>query len=299
MGEARSEVGSGRGGLKLLLQLSPVLVPFVVIFLGGFFLALAQSLGYMVPVPGERGFSVGLGRVLADSSFYASFGFSFYVAFFSAGLSVVFGTALAYLIWRMPPGWRSLAVIYKVPLVLPHIAVAFIVLVLWTQSGFVASIGHSLGLIDRPAQFPPLLFAGNGLGLILAYTYKGSAFVILMVHAVLFRLDQRLPATAAMLGASRWTVFFRVVLPHLGPVLNTSFIILFLYSFGAFDIPFLLSESYPGMLSIKVYNLYFQRDLVHRPEAMAVLVVMFIFSAFFIYLYTRAISRFEPKERKL
>lgn len=299
MGEARPEVGPGWGGWRLLLQLSPVLVPFLVLFLGGFILAGAQALGHLVPLPGERGLAAGFSRVLSDPSFYASFGFSFYVAFVSAGLSVGLGAVLAYLIWRLPPGWRSLAVVYKIPLVLPHIAVAFIVLVLWTQSGFVASLCHALGLIDRPAQFPPLLFAGNGLGLILAYTYKGTAFVILMASAVLSRLDQRLPATAAMLGASRAAVFFRVVLPHLGPVLNTSFIILFLYSFGAFDIPYLLSESYPGMLSIKVYNLYFQRDLTNRPEAMAILVAMFVFSAFFIYLYTRVVSRFKPGARKL
>ena len=78
-----------------------------------------------------------------------------------------------------------------------------------------------------------------------------------------------------------------------------TFIILFLYGVGAFDIPFLLSESNPGMISIRVYNLYFRRDLANRPEAMAMLVAMFVFSLIFIWAYTRVVERLKPSERKL
>jgi putative spermidine/putrescine transport system permease protein len=102
-----------------------------------------------------------------------------------------------------------------------------------------------------------------------------------------------------MFGAGRMRVFFKVVLPHLVPVMNTTFIILFLYSFGAFDIPFIVGESRPSMLSIQVYNLYFKRDLTNRPQAMAVLVLMFLFSVVFIYLYTRVSERLDSSGRKI
>jgi putative spermidine/putrescine transport system permease protein len=81
--------------------------------------------------------------------------------------------------------------------------------------------------------------------------------------------------------------------------MSTTFIILFLYSFGAFDIPFLLSESRPEMLSVFVYNLYFQRDLSRRPDAMATLVVMLLFSGLFILLYSHFVSRLRMEDRKL
>ena len=291
-------VGMGER-LKLFFKLSPLLAPVIALFAGGFVLAAMQSLGFFLPVPVEGGLFDGYARLFQDSWFYESFLFTAYVALVSAGLAVALGTVIAYLIWKLPVRLQGPAIVYKTPLVLPHIAVAFIVLVFWTQSGLTASIGHALGLVDQPADFPALLFAGNGLGLIMAYAYKGSAFVILLVLAILKRLDHRLLVTAGMLGASRITVFFRIVLPHLKPVLHTSFIILFLYAFGAFDIPYLLSESDPGMLSIQTFNLYFKRDLANRPAAMAILVVMFLFSSLFIVLYTRITSRIRNGARKL
>lgn len=285
--------------IKTVLKLSPLLLPFAALFLGGFVLAVLQSLGYFIPVPVAKGFAGGYHHLIMGAWFFASLGFTLYVALVSALLSVAVGTLIGYVIWKLPRQLQGLAVVYKVPLVLPHIAVAFIILILFTQSGFIASVCHALGLIDKPAGFPMVLFAGNGLGLIMAYAYKGSAFVILMVYAILQRLDKRLLVTAQMLGASRIETFFKIVLPHLRPILHTSFIILFLYAFGAFDIPYLLSESYPGMLSIQAYNLYFKRDLVNRPMAMGILVVMFLFSALFIYAYTRINMRLDSRARKL
>ena len=284
-----------RAGLHLL----PLLIPFLLLFGGGFVLALAQSLGYLVPVEAGHGLGPGYAKIFSDPAFWASLGFSLYVALVSAALSVAAGALIAYAVWRLPRALRGLAITYKITLVLPHISVAFIIVILWSQSGFVSSLGHALGLVEKTSDFPALLFSGLGTGLILAYVYKGTSFAVLLAYAVLTRLDPRLLSTASMLGASRTKVFLKIILPHLQPVLNTTFIILFLYSFGAFDIPFLLSESYPGMLSIKVYNLYFQRDLINRPQALAILVFMFAFSTIFIYLYTRVMARLQAGERKL
>ncbi|MEF2146296.1 MAG: sugar ABC transporter permease [Desulfovibrionaceae bacterium] len=135
--------------------------------------------------------------------------------------------------------------------------------------------------------------------MILAYVYKGTPFVMLLALAALRRMDLRLVETARMFGAGEWYVFRRIVLPHLRPVLHTSFIILCLYAFGAFDIPFLLGQGEPGMLSMEVYNLYFRRDLVNRPMAMAILVCMFLFSIAFIAMYVRIAARLQGGERKV
>jgi putative spermidine/putrescine transport system permease protein len=285
--------------LSLWLRLAPVLLPFLVLFCGGLTLAVAQSLGFLLPVPMDRPVGDSYRTLLSDPAVWSSAAFSVYVAAVSALLSVTLGALMAYAIWRLPRMLQGAAIIYKVALILPHVSIAFIVLVLWTQSGFVASVCHRLGLISSPAEFPALLFAGNGFGLILAYAFKGVGFAILLCLAMLRSLDPRLVTTARMLGASRPETFLRVALPHLRPVMHTVFIILFLYAFGGFDIPFLLSESSPSMLSIRAYTLYFQRDLAQRPLAMALLVCMFLFSCLFIWLYTRLTSRLGSEARKL
>jgi len=284
---------------RIVLKLSPLLVPFAVIFSTGIVMAILQSLGMFLPVSVEGEIFSAYRELFTGLWFYQNFGFSLYCAFVSACISVAVGTLLSYGIWRLPLGIQRLGVLTKIPLILPHIAVAFIVLMLFSKTGYISSIFYHMGLIDSAEQFPSILFSGNGYGIIIAYIYKEVPFVILLVTAVLRKFDIQRIQTAYMLGASRITIFFRIVLPFLLPVVNTSFIILFLYSFGAFDIPFMIGESHPGMLSVQVYNLYFRRDLVNRPSAMAILVVMFFFSLIFIYLYSRISSKLDSMERKI
>ena len=260
---------------KLLLRLSPLLLPYLVLFCGGVFLTVCQSVGLLTPLPYEG------------------------VAAVSAFSALAIGTILAYRVWQLPRQLAPVALVYKIPLILPHIAVAFVVLVFWSRSGILASVAHFTGLIQSMHEFPNILYSGWGIGMVLAYTLKGIPFAMLLVMALLVRFDTRQIQTAAMLGASGLRIFFSIVLPRLAPAMHTGFIILFLYSFGAFDIPYLLSESRPGMLSIHVYNLYFKHDLARRPEAMAILVIMFCFAVLFIIAYSRGVSRLENGIRKL
>lgn len=284
---------------RLLLGLCPLVLPFAVLFCGGVFLTLCQSLGLLTPLPYSGGAMDAYAGLLASPWFFESFLFSLKVGAVSALSSVVMGTLLAYWVWKLPSRLQGLALIYKIPLILPHVAVAFVVLVFWSRSGILASGAFYLGLIRDMNQFPNLLYSGHGLGMILAYGLKGTPFAMILVMALLTRFDPRQIQTAAMLGASRAAIFFRIVLPRLVPAMHTGFIILFLYSFGAFDIPYILSESRPGMLSIHVYNLYFKHDLSRRPEAMAILTVMFCFAVLFIALYSRMVNRLESGMRKL
>lgn len=290
--------------MRTVLKLAPVLVPCLLLFGGGLVLAVAQSLGMGLPFPYAGG-TWDAYMALWRGHMVDSFVLSLRVGALSALVSVALGTVLAVSLWRMPAVLQQVGVVYKVPLILPHISVAFIVLVFFSKSGIVSSAAYHLGLVAEPAQFLSPVYDGYGTGMILAYVYKETPFVILMAYAALKRLDMRLLDTAHMLGAGMLMQWRCVLLPHLAPVLHTSFIILFLYAFGAFEIPYLLGESRPGMLSIEAFNLYFQRDLAFRPQAMAVLVGMFLFSLGFIVLYTLAVRRFArrpgymPQERKL
>ena len=285
--------------VRLALGLSPLLLPYLVLFCGGAALTACQSLGVLTPLPRAGGFLDAYRILLTDTSFFASFGFSLWVAAASASLAVAAGAILAYRVWRLPVQLAPLSLIYKIPLILPHIAVAFLILIFWSRSGVIASAAHSLGLIQGMHEFPNILYSGWGLGMILAYTLKGTPFAMLLALALLARFDVRQIQTAAMLGASGIRIFFSIVLPRLVPALHTGFIILFLYSFGAFDIPYLLSESRPGMLSLHVYDIYFKHDLARRPEAMGILTLMFAFAVVFIVAYSRAVSRLEKGVRKL
>lgn len=284
---------------SLFPALAPLLLPYCALFCGGLALTLAQSLGLFLPLgPGEA--TLEHYRDLArDQGLGLSLRLSLFVAFFSAAGSVLGGTVLALALWRMPPGLRRVGVVSKIGLILPHVAVAFLVLLMLGRTGLVSSALFQLGVISAPEQFPDILHTGSGLGMILAFLFKGIPFALLLVGAVLFGFDIRLIQTARMLGAGHWLTFWSVTLPRLLPAMHSAFIILFLYAFGSFDIPFVLGESHPGMLSIRVFDIFFHRDLSQRPQAMAILAVMFVFAALFAVLYNRFAAGMDGWRRKL
>lgn len=280
-----------------IIPLLPLL-PLVLLFAGGLCLALGQSFGMWLPFAYDGGVWDAY-TALAQPHVFKSILLSLWVAFVSAFLAVWLGLFLAYGVWKLPDTLQKYAVIYKAPLVLPHIAVGFIILVFWGKSGILSSLAYHLGAIEQTGDFPTITYSPYGLGLIMAYVLKGAPFVIILAYGMLKRFDFRLVQTARMLGGSESIIFFRLIVPFLKPVLHTAFIILFLYAVGAFDIPFLIGGSVPEMLPIKIYNLYFKRELTDRPQAMAILSLMFLFSAVFIAGYLRLAGRMHQEERKL
>jgi len=279
--------------------LLPLLIPFAGIFAAGLALTACQSVGVFGPLGDGSPTLEHYRTILGSAAMRRSLSFTLYVSLVSALGSTTLGTWLAYMVWKLPRALRQAAVIYKVGLILPHVAAAFLVLLYFGQTGLASSLAHHLGLAETPQDFPLLLFTGNGLGMILAYMFKGVPFAMLMALAVLFGFDTRLLQTAAMLGARPLTAFMRITLPRLLPAAHGTFIILFLYAFGAFDIPFLLGESRPGMLAMRVFDIYFQKDLPQRPQAMAILTLMFVFTAAFTMLYNALARRLDDRGRKL
>lgn len=284
---------------NVILGLAPLLLPYCALFCAGLTLTLAQSLGLFLPLgPGEV--TLEHFQALArDQGMAQSLRLSLSVAFLSAAGSVLGGTVLALALWRMPAGLRRVGVVSKIGLILPHVAVAFLVLLMLSQTGLVSSALFQLGIIAAPEEFPNILHTGSGLGMILAFLLKGVPFALLLIGAVLFGFDIRLIQTARMLGAGPLRTFCSVTLPRLLPAMHSAFIILFLYAFGSFDIPFVLGESHPGMLSIRVFDIFFHRDLGQRPQAMAILAVMFVFAAVFAMLYNRLATYMDGWRRKL
>ncbi|MEF2144893.1 MAG: sugar ABC transporter permease, partial [Desulfovibrionaceae bacterium] len=133
---------------RTLLKFSPLFLPFGLLFLGGFGVAVAQSLGLFLPFDYHGGLFDAYAGLLAPHHL-RSFAFSLWVGGMSALLPVCLGALLAYGVWKMPRSLERFAVIYKTPLILPHVAVGFIVLVFWSRSGWLASLGHSLGLVEQ------------------------------------------------------------------------------------------------------------------------------------------------------
>jgi len=284
---------------KIILKITPIAIPFIFIFMSGIVLTALQSFGIMFFGYTYDDHFFAYKSLFTEVWFFHSFALTFFAAFFSSVFSVICGVLVSYNIWRLPESMRKYGIVSRIPLILPHIAVGFIVILFFSRSGIFSSLSTSVGVTSGMEDFPEILYSRYALDIILANIYKETPFVIVMVYAVLLKTDSRLIMTASMLGGTTVNIFFRIILPALMPIISTVFIIIFVYNFGSFEIPYVLGSSKPGLLSIRVYDYFFMKDLSLRPIAMAILMVIFVFSMTFVYLYSRMISKIDIRDRKL
>lgn len=283
----------------ILLKLSPLVIPFIFIFMSGIALTATQSFGIMFYGYKYDDHFFAYKSLFTEIWFYHSFALTLFAAFSSSLLSVILGVFISYNIWRLPVEMRKYGIVSRIPLILPHIAAGFLVILFFSRSGIVSSVSHAAGMTLNMEDFPAILYSRYAFDIILANVYKETPFVIVMVYAVLLKTDSRLIQTASMLGGSALRIFFKIILPALMPIINTVFVIIFVYNFGSFEIPYVLGSSKPGLLSIRVYDYFFMKDLSLRPVAMAILMVIFIFSMLLVYIYSRLISGMDIRDRKL
>jgi len=134
------------------LGLLPALLTIAALFGGGLLLALAQSLGYW-PALGRAVLSLDAYRaVLAEPSLT----FTTWLAAVSTLASLIVGLFAALALNDSVLGQGVTRYLAQLNLPVPHAVGAVMVLLLFTQSGWFARLGTSLGWIDRPADFPIL-----------------------------------------------------------------------------------------------------------------------------------------------
>jgi putative spermidine/putrescine transport system permease protein len=64
-------------------------------------------------------------------------------------------------------------------------------------------------------------------------------------------------------------------------------ILVFAFSFGAYEVPFLLGKKYPLALPVLAFEYYHNVDLGFRQEAMALSIIIALLTTFLIMLYMK------------
>ncbi len=135
------------------------------------------------------------------------------------------------------------------------------------------------------------------MSIIAEYVWKEVPFIGVVVLAALAGGTRDYEDLARSLGAGWWQRLRHVILPHIAPgVLSTS-IIVFAFSFGAYEVPFLLGQPYPSTLSVLAYLNYTDVDLGARSEAQAINMVIAAIVVVLALIYLRLSSRYVRSER--
>ena len=273
--------------LNLPVALWPVLGLLGGLFGGGLVLAGSESLGFFAPL-GERGLTFKHYLALfSDPELRAAFGLTLWLSTVATLLSALAGLALALIGRALAQRQRLFQFLLQIPLAMPHLAMAVVLLNLLAPSGLLARLGFALGLVHEPADFPALFNDRYGFGIVLTYVLKETPFIALMCLAVLARVGNEYEQAARTLGASAWQRLRYVTLPLVAPALVSATLLVFAFVFGAFEIPFLLGRQYPSMLAVVAQRRYLSVDLADRPGAIAVAVMMALATALLVWLYQR------------
>lgn len=251
-------------------MLIPVLVLIFGVFFGGLVMGLMQSFGCF-PAIGMMSFTLDYyWQVLSGPDFLPSLGFSLYVSFVSSILSLALGVLLAYLLMRNGAKKHIDELLYKLPVIVPHAVSALLIYTMFSQSGLISRVLYHFGMIESTTQMAHFLYDRTGRGVILAYMWKEIPFIAMVVVGVLRSVCGKLEVVSKNLGASEWQTFRYVIMPLIAPTLLSNFIIIFAFSFGAFEVPYLLGPTSPRALPVLSYIEYTNPDLTHRPYTMAI-----------------------------
>jgi putative spermidine/putrescine transport system permease protein len=266
-GTARTRTGN-RPSITAFF-LAPALAVVVLLFGGGLLLGLIQSLGYL-PAAGFNKLSLQhFSNILTDRGFIESLSVTLNISILATVVAASASVFLALALSAMASENRLLQFIFQIPLTVPHLVVGVALMFMLSPAGLISRTAQNLGLVSGASAFPLLVNDSWGIGIILAYVWKEVPFITLMLLSVLHGSGRELLEVGKTLKASRFQRFRYITLPTLFPSLGAACLIVFAYTFGAFEIPFLLGRTYPMLLPVWAYKSYSDVDLMARPEGIA------------------------------
>ncbi|WP_163337175.1 ABC transporter permease [Desulfopila sp. IMCC35008] len=255
---------------NLLVMLLPASIVIALLFGGGLLLGLFQALE-QTPGNGYDSLSPNIFmKVLQDPDFIRNLLLTLYISTTSTLLAAIFSILLAVSFLRWSENSRILLFLLQIPLAVPHLVVAIAILFLLSPTGFFSRLLVSAGLVTSPTAFPLLVNDPLCFSIILVYIWKEIPFLTFMILSILKNSGPELLEAGATLKAGILQRFFYITLPLITPGLAGGCLIVFAFTFGAFEVPYLLGQTYPTSLPVWAYKSYSDIDLLARPEGIAI-----------------------------
>jgi sulfate transport system permease protein len=177
-------------------------------------------------------------------------------------INVATGTAIAWVLVRDRFfGQRVLEILIDIPFALPTIVAGLVLLSLYgPRSPLGVNVANT-----RPAVF-------------LAFLFVTLPFVVRTVQPVLAELDREAEEAAASLGASRFTVFRRIILPSLTPAIAAGAALSFARGVSEYGSLVLLSGNLPGRTEVTSVRILSSIENDNLDSAAAVATVLLVIS---------------------
>lgn len=217
-------------------------------------------------------------KVLTSAKFQSALLHTCFFVVTTILLEFVIGFAVALLLYREVPGSRIFRLIFAVPLMVAPVVSGLQWRWLFAdQYGIINHLLDSIG-IEAPLWFTTM--PTSWITIIVANLWLATPFVILVLLAGMGGLSEELNEAAAIDGAGRAQIFFRIMLPQLKPTILIILVIRLTDAFRIYDLIYILTGGGPGgsteVLSTFIYKRIFTDWEFSQGAAAAFLVMLII-----------------------
>lgn len=169
------------------------------------------------------------------------------VSLLASGISVLImalmGVPLGYVLARAHPPLKRLWVsLVFLPLVVPDLAGGILLLQMFGP----------YGLVGHPLDARNIELTNNLAGIVLAQLFVAAPFVVVSALAAFTGVDPKLEMAAAMLGDSRWQIFWRISLPLAWPGIAAGITLAWIRALGEFGTTLIMAYN-PHTLPVYMF----------------------------------------------
>ncbi len=272
-----------------LYVLPAVLIVGLVIFfplLYTFYMSFGEKiLGQEIKVFGLQNYK----QILAQGRFLPSLAKSLVFTLTAVFTKLIVGLSLALILHRSFRGRNLFRAYFFIPWTIPWFTTGILFLWLFRLTGGMNTMLQRAGL-------PIVFWFGPNLALlsgIIANVWKGFPFFMVSLLAGLQTIPKELYEAAQVDGASPWQQFLWITLPSLRNVILIVCTLSFLWTFGLFELLYIMTGGGPGdaskVLPLLVYETGISRYEFGNGAAMAVLTVPLIL--FLVVILNRLMRR--------
>ncbi|TXI48843.1 MAG: ABC transporter permease subunit [Lysobacter sp.] len=219
--------------------------------------------------------------LFSDPQYLLAYASSLKIAAISTFLTLLIGYPMAYVISRLSPSARNVAMML---VVLPSWTSFLIRVYAWIgildSNGLLNNLLLKIGVIDEPLHILNTPIAAY-IGIVYCYL----PFMVLPLYSNLIKFDHRLLEAAYDLGARPWKAFLKVTLPMSRGGIIAGCMLVMIPAVGEFVIPEMLGGPDTLMIGRVMWNEFFNnRDW---PVASSVAIVMLILLLIPIIIFNR------------
>ena len=223
---------------------------------------------------------------ISDARLVQSYKVTLTAAFYSTMVVTAIGFLWAWIITRYDfPGRRLLDSLVDLPFALPTSVAGITLSALFIPSGWLGQWFEVLG-IKISYAFP---------GIVVAMIFTCIPFIVRSVQPVLEDMEAELEEAALMLGANKWQIFWRVILPTLIPALVAGSSQAFIRSLGEFGAVIMIAGNIPFQTEVTSLMLFVRLQEYNYPAAAAIASVVLLASLTLLFLLQVVQSRFFRK----